>query len=72
MYKQKYLLSVLYSGLCTNIYTLQWHYTKQRAETIAAYRGYQTMDSRVHPQVVQGQKASDLISDVSYFRIKQI
>merc|ERR1712038_1691217 len=43
-----------------------WHYTKQRAEVINAYRGYQTMDSRVHPDVVRGQKASDLISDIVY------
>ena len=35
------------------------------------------MDSRVHPDVVRGQKANDLISDVSFyatksFRINQI
>merc|ERR1712202_86284 len=41
-------------------------YTKQRREVIDNYRGYQTMDSRVHPDVVRGQKASDLISDVVY------
>merc|ERR1712096_336871 len=41
-------------------------YTKQRAQTAHDYRGYQTMDSRVHPDVVRGQKASDLISDKKY------
>merc|ERR1712096_555764 len=41
-------------------------YTKQRREVIDNYRGYQTMDSRVHPDVVRGQKASDLISDIVY------
>merc|ERR1712183_911709 len=41
-------------------------YTKQRAQTVHDYRGYQTMDSRVHPDVVRGQKASDLISDKKY------
>jgi len=41
-----------------------WVYKKQRDEVIANYRGYQTMDSRVHPDVVRGQKANDLISDV--------
>ena len=40
-------------------------YKKQRGEIIANYRGYQTMDSRVHPDVVRGQKANDLISNVS-------
>ena len=44
---------------------LQREYTKQQAQTVHDYRGYQTMDSRVHPDVVRGQKASDLISDVS-------
>ena len=43
----------------------QNEYTKQREQTVHDYRGYQTMDSRVHPDVVRGQKASDLISDVS-------
>merc|ERR1712183_519589 len=41
-------------------------YTKQQAQTVHDYRGYQTMDSRVHPDVVRGQKASDLISDKVY------
>merc|ERR1739838_1026963 len=41
-------------------------YKKQRGEIIANYRGYQTMDSRVHPDVVRGQKANDLISDIKY------
>merc|ERR1712096_443877 len=41
-------------------------YNKQRAQTVHDYRGYQTMDSRVHPDVVRGQKASDLISDKKY------
>merc|ERR1739838_313532 len=43
-----------------------WVYKKQRDEVIANYRGYQTMDSRVHPDVVRGQKANDLISDIKY------
>ena len=43
----------------------QREYKKQQAQTVHDYRGYQTMDSRVHPDVVRGQKASDLISDVS-------
>ena len=42
----------------------QREYTKQQAQIVHDYRGYQTMDSRVHPDVVRGQKASDLISDV--------
>merc|ERR1712183_562819 len=41
-------------------------YSKQRNEVIAAYRGYQTMDSRVHPDVVRGVKAHNLISDIVY------
>ena len=32
---------------------------------ITNYRGYQTMDSRDHPDVTRGQKANDLISEVS-------
>merc|ERR1739838_411342 len=43
-----------------------WVYKKQRDEVIANYRGYQTMDSRVHPDVVRGQKANDLICDIKY------
>jgi len=41
-------------------------YKKQRDVVIANYRGYQTMDSRVHPDVVRGQKANDLISNIKY------
>jgi len=33
---------------------------------ISNYRGYQTMDSRDHPDVTRGQKANDLISDIKY------
>ena len=40
-------------------------YTKQRDEVIGNYHGYQTLDSRVHPEVVRGQKAHELTSDVS-------
>merc|ERR1712096_537563 len=42
------------------------HYQKQKREAINAYRGYQTMDSRIHPDVVRGQKAHNLISDIVY------
>merc|ERR1739838_136346 len=41
-------------------------YEKQRDVVITNYRGYQTMDSRVHPDVTRGQKANDLISDIKY------
>merc|ERR1739838_1292743 len=41
-------------------------YQKQRKEVIANYRGYQTMDSRDHPDVVRGKKASGLTSNKKY------
>merc|ERR1739838_961382 len=41
-------------------------YTKQKWNVITNYRGYQTMDSRDHPDVTRGQKANDLISDIKY------
>merc|ERR1739838_489205 len=41
-------------------------YQKQKWEVISNYRGYQTMDSRDHPDVTRGQKANDLISDIKY------
>ena len=44
---------------------LQKEYTKQKWDVITNYRGYQTMDSRDHPDVTRGQKANDLISNVS-------
>ena len=47
------------------INTLQKLYKKQLRDVIDTYHGYQTMDSRVHPDVVRGQKAHNLISDVS-------
>ena len=34
-------------------------------DVIDTYHGYQNMDSRVHPDVVRGIKAHNLISDVS-------
>ena len=46
-------------------FEFQKHYQKQKREVINANRGYQTMDSRVHPDVVRGQMAHNLISDVS-------
>ena len=42
-------------------------YQKQRNEVIANYRGYQTMDSRDHPEVIRGKKANALISTVRFF-----
>merc|ERR1712096_333788 len=41
-------------------------YTKQRAQTVADYRGYQTMDSREHPEVTRGMKAKQLTDDKAY------
>merc|ERR1739838_1093204 len=41
-------------------------YKKQRNEVIAKYRGYQTMDSRDHPEVTRAKKANDLISSIKY------
>merc|ERR1739838_1117115 len=41
-------------------------YQKQRNEVIAKYRGYQTMDSRDHPEVTRAKKANDLISSIKY------
>merc|ERR1712202_77310 len=41
-------------------------YKKQLREIIDTHHGYQTMDSRVHPDVVRGQKAHNLISDIVY------
>merc|ERR1739838_566207 len=41
-------------------------YKKQKWNVISNYRGYQTMDSRDHPDVTRGQKANDLISDIKY------
>merc|ERR1739838_575171 len=41
-------------------------YTKQKWDVITNYRGYQTMDSRDHPDVTRGQKANDLISNIKY------
>merc|ERR1739838_676856 len=41
-------------------------YTKQKWDVITNYRGYQTMDSRDHPDVTRGQKANDLISEIKY------
>ena len=63
MFKFSFKLSLIF---CLSYVYLQWVYTKQRDEVIANYRGYQTMDSRVHPDVVRGQKANDLISDVRF------
>merc|ERR1739838_1076553 len=40
--------------------------TKQKWDVITNYRGYQTMDSRDHPDVTRGQKANDLISNIKY------
>ena len=42
-------------------------YKKQLRDVIDTYHGYQTMDSRVHPDVLRGQKAHNLISDVSNY-----
>nr|XP_039266500.1 nebulin-like isoform X9 [Styela clava] len=41
-------------------------YQKQKKETTAAYRGFQTMDSSEHPIVQQGLKAAALMSDKAY------
>ena len=44
---------------------LQREYTKQKKETIANYRGFQTMDARKHPDVTKAAKANALTSNVS-------
>merc|ERR1712183_952507 len=41
-------------------------YTKQRAQTVADYRGFQTMDAREHPEVTRGMKAKQLTDDKAY------
>ena len=62
-----FMYNMFFGVLCyiLSLNNLQKRYSKQRGEVIAAYRGYQTMDSRVHPDVVRGVKAHNLISDVS-------
>merc|ERR1739838_1022249 len=41
-------------------------YTKQKKETIANYRGFQTMDARKHPDVTKAAKANALTSNKAY------
>ena len=48
-----------------NFNIFQLVYTKQRAQTVADYRGFQTMDAREHPEVTRGIKAKQLTDDVS-------
>lgn len=39
-------------------------YRKEKKEMVDQYKGYQTMESKDHPVVIQAQKAKDLTSQV--------
>ena len=41
-------------------------YTKQRAEVIEKYKGFQRMDAATHPIVMEGERVSNLISKSRY------